>query len=314
MKLGSMFTGYGGLDMAVNAVLGSETAWHCEIEPAAIKLLEHHYPGVPNLGNVSAIDWTQVEPVDAIAAGFPCQPISYAGKGLMQNDPRWLWPIAARAISVLRPRFVFLENVSALTRRGLVDVLADLAALGFDAEWECVRASDIGAPHERARLFIYAWQNASDSVNERINGGGCSGSGGKNLRTVIGELTQAAEDTYSEFGDERRQPTAGETQAGRPRADLSGRNRVAAFNWSGTGYEGAIARWETLSKRMAPSPVDDKQRLAPIFIEWMMGLTEGHVTNVPGLSRAAQIKMLGNGVVSQQAEHAYRSLIGRSAQ
>jgi DNA (cytosine-5)-methyltransferase 1 len=159
-RIGSMCTGYGGLDTAVVEVLGGSVAWHAEVDPDASKVLAHRYPKVPNLGDITAADWSTVEPVDIVTAGFPCQDISYAGRGagIQEGNRSGLWHHIADALGVLRPRFVVLENVAAIVARrpGLDVVLADLAALGFDAEWTCVRASDVGAPHGRDRWFLVA--------------------------------------------------------------------------------------------------------------------------------------------------------------
>jgi DNA (cytosine-5)-methyltransferase 1 len=95
--------------------------------------------------------------VDVVAGGFPCQPVSLAGKGLAQADSRWLWPAFADVIRHLRPRYVLVENVPGLLGRGMGDVLGDLAALGYDAEWDCVPAAFVGAPHIRNRVWIVAY-------------------------------------------------------------------------------------------------------------------------------------------------------------
>jgi DNA (cytosine-5)-methyltransferase 1 len=104
------------------------------------------------------VDWPTVEPVDIVTAGFPCQDISYAGRGagLAEGTRSGLWHTIAHAVRVLRPRYLFVENVTALRRRGLDTVAADLAASGYDLAWRCLRASDIGAPHRRDRLFLLA--------------------------------------------------------------------------------------------------------------------------------------------------------------
>ena len=94
--------------------------------------------------------------VDLISAGFPCQPWSVAGKQRGIEDARWIWPEIVRIVRDVEPGFVFLENVPGLIRHGLPRVLGDLAELGFDAEWMCLAASDMGAPHVRERLFILA--------------------------------------------------------------------------------------------------------------------------------------------------------------
>ena len=169
LRIGSLCSGYGGLDMAVEQVLGGELAWVADPDPGAIAVLAHHYPDVPNLGDITTVDWADVEQADIVTAGFPCQDLSYAGQGegIQEGNRSGLWHTIADALGVLRPRLVVLENVRAIvTRRpGLDVVLADLARLGFDAEWTCVRASDVGAPHQRNRWFLLGssqgWTSAS---------------------------------------------------------------------------------------------------------------------------------------------------------
>ncbi|MDZ5446546.1 DNA cytosine methyltransferase [Micromonospora sp. 4G57] len=156
-RIGSLCTGYGGLDMAVELVLGGHLTWYAEVDRHARAVLEHRWPGVPNLGDIRAVDWTRVEPVDVLTAGFPCQDISNAGKRAgIGGRHSSVWNAVADAVRHLRPPYVFVENVAALLRRGLDVVEADLAALGYDTSWTCLRASDIGAAHRRDRLFLLA--------------------------------------------------------------------------------------------------------------------------------------------------------------
>jgi len=96
--IGSLFTGYGGLDMAVQSVLGGEVAWYSEIDKHACTVLGAHHPGVPNLGDITAVDWTTVEPVDVLTGGYPCQPFSHAGQRKGTDDERHLWPFIADAL------------------------------------------------------------------------------------------------------------------------------------------------------------------------------------------------------------------------
>jgi DNA (cytosine-5)-methyltransferase 1 len=155
--VGSLCTGYGGLDLAVELVLGGQLAWYAETDRHAQTVLSHHWPDVPNLGDIRTVNWADVAPVDVLTAGFPCQDISNAGKragiGGVHSS---LWTCVAEAVRVLRPGLVFVENVAALLRRGFDVVHADLAAIGYDTSWLCVRASDIGAAHRRDRLFLLA--------------------------------------------------------------------------------------------------------------------------------------------------------------
>ena len=114
LTYGSTCSGYGGLEIGIQSVLGGETLWHVEFDEAPSKILAHHWPDVPNLGDLTVIDWRTVAPVDVFTAGFPCQPFSHAGKRLGANDERHLWPYIAEAIGILRPRLVVLENVRGL--------------------------------------------------------------------------------------------------------------------------------------------------------------------------------------------------------
>jgi DNA (cytosine-5)-methyltransferase 1 len=156
-RIGSVCTGYGGLDMAVELVLGGRLAWYAETDRHASTVLAHHRPGIPNLGDIRTVDWTQVEQVDIVTAGFPCQDISNAGQRQgITGQHSSLWKHVASAVRVLRPHLVVVENVAALLRRGFDVVHADLAEIGYDTSWTCLRASDIGAAHRRDRLFLLA--------------------------------------------------------------------------------------------------------------------------------------------------------------
>ena len=154
--VGSLCSGIGGLDLAVCAYYGADVAWHAETDSHARQVLARHWPGTPNLGDVTTVEWGAVPKVDIITAGYPCQPFSQAGRRQGEQDERHLWPYIFRAICLLRPTIVVLENVPGHVSLGLPRVLADLCALRFDAEWGTVRASDIGASHRRERLFVVA--------------------------------------------------------------------------------------------------------------------------------------------------------------
>ncbi|MBT8227517.1 MAG: DNA cytosine methyltransferase [Dactylosporangium sp.] len=158
-RIGSLCTGYGGLDLAIQRVLGGHLVWCADPDPHIGVILAARFPGVPNLGDVTCRDWATVPPVDVITAGFPCQDISCAGKraGITEGTRSGIWINIAHTIRQLRPSLAFVENVAALRTFGLGSILADLAASGYDARWTCVRASDVGAPHHRDRLFLAAW-------------------------------------------------------------------------------------------------------------------------------------------------------------
>lgn len=154
MKVGSLFSGIGGLDLGLERA-GMTVAWQAEVDPYCCRVLEKHWPDVPNLGDVTTIDWKKVPRVDLICGGYPCQPFSQVARG--RNVAPDLWPHMRAAIAALRPRFVLIENVAAHLGRGFSSVLADLDALGFDAEWATLTACAFGAPHTRRRLFALAY-------------------------------------------------------------------------------------------------------------------------------------------------------------
>jgi DNA (cytosine-5)-methyltransferase 1 len=165
-RIGSLCTGYGGLDLAVLAVLDGHLAWCADNDPAAARLLAARWPGVPNLGDITRVDWNRVPPVDIVTAGWPCQDVSHAGTRAGITGPRsGLWRYVAAAIRDLRPRYAFLENVVGLKTRGLDVVQADLATLRYDTAWACLRASDIGAAHQRDRVFLLAADAATDPAH-----------------------------------------------------------------------------------------------------------------------------------------------------
>jgi DNA (cytosine-5)-methyltransferase 1 len=473
---GALCKGYGGLELAAESVLGPlEHLWYAEFDPAltsagkpvpqyAAQVAAAHWPDVPNLGDLTAVDWAALPRVDVLTAGFPCTDVSAAGKraGLKPGTRTGIWSHIAYGIGVLRPPLVFLENVEGLLSarahsdvepcpwclgdvdpdlvvRALGAVLADLAALGFDAEWATVPASDVGAPHRRKRVFIVAWPAANpprfghghagqagvgrvpaapvaggagaDGLTllptprtNDMRGPGVHGTGGPDLRTAVSLLpTPRARDSKgrnanprgvdlneavallptpaAQLGDRRGTPNADTAQRrmheqGRrnledaiallptPRAtdgtkggpnqrgssgDLmlpsavmqllptltatdakGGRNATAnrtnpkptttttswtlsdvahADRWG--SYAPAITRWEQVVGRPAPDPTEPgangQPRLSPVFVEWLMGLPVGWVTDhVP---RNGALKCLGNGVVPQQAAHAYATLL-----
>ncbi|WP_427870565.1 DNA cytosine methyltransferase [Leucobacter luti] len=155
-KMGSLCTGYGGLDIAAEALLGARTAWCAEFEDAPSRVIEARYPGVPNVLDVKRIPWWIMAPIDVMTAGYPCQPFSLAGARKGEDDPRHLWPSIAEGIKVTRPRHVLLENVRGHLSLGFDKVLHDLNALGYGVAWRILSAAAVGACHRRERLFIYA--------------------------------------------------------------------------------------------------------------------------------------------------------------
>ena len=165
MTIGSLLSGIGGLELGLERAGLGPVMWQAEWDPYCRAVLRRHWPGASRFADVREVT-SGAARVDVVCGGFPCQPVSVAGQRLAQADERWLWPEFARIIRDVEPRAVVVENVPGLRTAGLRDVLADLADLGFDAEWTCVAAGEdprrthgwphAGAPHERRRLFLVA--------------------------------------------------------------------------------------------------------------------------------------------------------------
>lgn len=383
MKIGSLFSGAGGLDMAVEAVFGGRTVWHCEVDPAASKVLAHRRPDVLNLGDITEVNWNALRfhiddlpgvsfKVDILCGGWPCQPWSVAGKKKGTDDERALWPYVTRAVRALRPRWVVLENVPNVIVLGeLARAVGDLAACGYDAQWICLRASDVGACHGRERVFILAhpmgqrwdegWPELAGFVGRPDVAVGCSsdvellptpttadGGGGHLTRSgarsselllpgvaraySTGALlpTPTTQDGANCAGPSQFQrnslplnvvatllptPAAADGDRGPDYARASregsgGDDLVTLVTKAERGgqwgkYEAAIRNWEGVF-RPAPSPAEPNSkgnpRLSPAFSEWMMGWPAGWVTDTAiGISRNDQLRIIGNGVVPQQA-------------
>ena len=191
LTVGSLFSGIGGLDLGLERA-GMQVVWQCENDQYCCKILEKHWPAVRRWRDVRtflaadatsessdsgsdiaergqnqrAASWLDC---DLIAGGFPCQPVSIAGRRQAERDPRWLWPHFARVLRLLRPRYALLENVPGLLLPGAggLGIFTDLAALGYDAEWATLPASAFGAPHIRERVFAVAYANGERGQRRR---------------------------------------------------------------------------------------------------------------------------------------------------
>lgn len=304
LRIGSLCTGYGGLDVAALAVFGGRLVWCADNDKHVSTILAARYPDVPNLGDLTTLDWAEVPTVDVLCAGFPCQDISFSGRGagIEKGVRSGIWKNIVTGIRVIRPTVIVVENVAAIRSRGLYRVLGDLAEVGYDTSWTSLRASDVGAAHRRERMFILAhrpeatdvlalayargkrwerWAARSQTKSRRASGG--------SVRP--GDLAVGAAIGCQQPGG-RRVSSVGEIAWGR--------------------YEAAIRRWEAVTGRTAPYPVEPgtrgQPRLAAVFSEWLMGLPKGFITDL-GLPYSAQHRALGNGVVPQQAVVALQQLV-----
>ena len=335
LRIGSLCTGYGGLDMAAEAFFNAETLWTCEFDKHASKVIEERIKK-PNHGDLKLTDWSKVEPIDILTAGYPCQPFSHAGLRKGADDERHLWPHIKDIIGILRPQFVILENVRGHFGLGFREVLGDLTCIGYDARWKLIRASEVGAPHRRERLFILAYPNSSrrtrtepsdlqtqqprdsgHNFNEYPQTNGQRWSLGQNYGNEV-ETTTANTDGIP-YDDARRADRSLPNQAGeilnRPDRAESRRSPEVIPN---TDNGGGVWTMQGLSQRYDPRrpmylqevpPPLDQGKLNVKFVEYMMGLPSGWITDLD-LPRSQMLKILGNGVVPQQAYRALELLMG----
>lgn len=297
MRLGELCAGYGGLGMAVEQVFGATTAWFSEFDDAPSKILAHHWPDVPNYGDMTRIEWAAIEPVDIISGGTPCQDLSGAGRraGMTEGTRSNLWVQMREAVAIQRPRYVVWENVrgaysataaSSLEQcagclgdagdgtvilRALGRVLGDLSDLGYDTEWRGLRAADVGACHSRFRVFVLAHDTRSVGGHQALkhDGRGAQADDRAGVpdqpnrhalrpRPIGTPLTQNPD---LATGGERRLTAPGQAQGGRAWADAgrrSGTPSAEARIWG--DYAPAIRRWERTIGRPAPRPTEPTGR------------------------------------------------------
>lgn len=303
MRIGSLFSGIGGLELGLERAGLGRTVWQVEYDDVASSVLALQWPAVTRYGDVRDIDWTDVEPADVLCGGYPCQPFSHAGNREGEGDERHMWPYYLDAVRVLRPRLAVLENVSGHLSLGFGRVLGDLAEIGYDAKWTCLRASDVGAPHRRERVFVLAYPDRT----------GLEGSGRPRTRGgIVAPVGRAsAADASRERGAVEQEVHGGEPSvvgsvagpsggagAGAASSGVPELGRGAGVAWG--EYAPAIRRWERILGRPAPAPTDQRGRLSFDFSEWMMGFPAGWTASVP--QREPRGRIIGNAVVPQVAE------------
>jgi DNA (cytosine-5)-methyltransferase 1 len=210
----SLFAGIGGFDLGLERTGGFKTVAFCEINPFARRVLAKNWPEVPCFDDVRTLTRDALAErgiaVDVICGGFPCQDISLAGEGAgIEGARSGLWGEIARLVRELRPRILLVENVAALLSRGMDKVLGDLAACGYDAEWDCIPASAVGAPHRRDRVWLIAYPGGEQH----------QGQGDAFRRALAAGLPQAATADQRRAVDDalcgRHGPPEGQVRAGR---------------------------------------------------------------------------------------------------
>lgn len=336
--VGSLCTGYGGLDMAVLQVLGGRVGWCADPDPHVAVITAARMPAAPNLGDITRVNWAGVDPVDVITAGFPCEDLSAAGKGagIREGTRSGLWITVAEVVRALRPQLVFVENVEALRwrRPGLGRVLGELAQAGYDTCWCCVRASELGLPHRRERLFLLAYptprpgrpvrrapcrppcRTVSRAVSRASARAGAAvvahrAGRGHPPQLATGLPRGAAPPGPTLRRGQHLHPSPGTDPASglNPERHNTERHNTH-IDWG--PYTPAIRRWESALGRPAPFPTEStasgRLGVSARWMEWLMGLPAGWVTDLP-IPRSAQIRALGRGVVPQQGAFALRQLL-----
>lgn len=370
LTVGALFAGYGGMEQGIAQVLPVSLSWFAEFDAAPSAVMAHHHPGVPNLGDVTKVDWSAVPRVDVITGGSPCQDLSHAGKrkGMTDGTRSNLWAEMREAVAVLRPRLVVWENVRGAysahadsdlescagcvggdgsdgepVLRALGRVLGDLSELGYDANWYGLRAADVGAPHGRFRVFLFAQPADADVKGlEGLRGAAGTSQTGRHghaesrpgrpdltlLPTPVSDNSRGLPSKGTDYASLANvavsllpTPSVADVTGGRKSrsGDRSGElllNGIAAVNQWGD-YAPAIVRWEAVLGRIAPSPTEPNakggHRLSPRFVEFLMGVPEGWVCDVPGITRNQALKALGNGIVPQQCAAAFRAYLTDTA-
>jgi len=251
MRFVSLFTGVGGMDLGLERA-GWECVAQVENDEWCTRILNKHWPDVPKWSNIYDVTAEDLPHCDAIVGGFPCQPVSLAGRRQAQNDERWLWPEFLRIIRTIRPSIVLVENVSGLFSAGFGDVVGGLAEAGYDTEWASVPAAAVGAPHLRWRVFIVAYPRGTRS--RRVDGvvgdvgdeeWGASEARGEDVRSVDWE---AYSDGVSQGGTNVAYPDelgrdgwTGEQRPGGRRESTDSSQR-SIESGMGRGFDG-VSRW-----------------------------------------------------------------------
>lgn len=282
LRTGELCAGYGGLSIAIG---DKHPTWVSEIDAHASRVLRERFPCSPNLGDMTSVAWESVPRVDVLMGGTPCQDLSTAGRraGMSSETRSGLWSYMLDATKEIEPDVVIWENVAG-ARTAVVEgipalgrVVTDLAGLGYGVAWDSVRASDVGAPHRRERVFVLAFRpTAADT-----------------LRVLVDRTREAR------VG--RAEPSDQDSPSHDPRLGDYGRS---------------LRLWELLTGLSMPEPEEDSpsggQRLSAKFCEWMVGLPKGWVTGIRTIPRTAQVRILGNGVVPRQGRCAIHGLTSRA--
>jgi len=340
LTVGSLFSGIGGLDLGLERA-GMKVIWQSEIDPYATRVLNKHWPEVPNHGDIKRIDWRNIVRPDVICGGYPCQPFSLAGARKGEEDPRHLWPWVRHALSVLRPRYAILENVRGHLSLGGPTVISEITALGYCAEWRVISAASVGANHRRDRVFIVASPNGENESDAAVNVGrqeavgmvadtdGSHSTDGRQRTPIPSENRSWGNDGGGGDSDPRKITVRGSGQDPGDVADTDGAGlerhigsvSKARDDRRSTGSNSTLADTESgINVRRDGSRGEDRgeifgrdnyERGTAGYAGWEWWETEPDVGRVAhGIpNRVDRLKGLGNAVVPQVAEIVGRLVI-----
>ena len=312
----SICSGIGGLDLATEVVFGARGVCYLEREAACVELLasrmeEGWLDPAPVHTDARTFDgrpWRGR--VDLVTAGYPCQPFSFAGKGLAEADPRHLWPDIKRIVGEVQPAVVVLENVQGHLKRGFSTVLGDLDELRFDAEWGVYSASEAGYPHRRNRIFVLAYSRRWGLKVLRRCGvlDSLRSSQRNDADRCVPSVADAASDHW------RSRERTAETGAG-PHAQrwqrLASRGAELGHPDS-AGLQGRIGPATERPHQCAagpPGPEGDWKDVPEQYWPATEPMVRGVADEFPG--RVDRLRALGNAVCPAQAVVALRDLVRR---
>ena len=298
LTVGSLFSGIGGFDLGLERA-GMKVIWQSEIDQFACKVLKKHWPSVPNLGDITKIDWTKVERPDIVCGGYPCQPFSTAGRRNGENDPRHLWPAMHNAICQLRPRYAIMENVRGHLSLGFGRVLGDLAEIGYNTEWQVIPAAAVGAPHKRDRVFIVGYPNNAGVGTQRRKVQRQKPSS-EQERQVVARYVFGRRGTNVADTDRRlREQCEPKTKSVSGISSSSQREFVADTDSEFMGQHGSSSNVANQSRQRHDQR--ERQKTNDLRQWWEVEPSVGRVAN--GVSdRVDRLKGLGNAIVPQVAE------------
>jgi DNA (cytosine-5)-methyltransferase 1 len=293
LRIGSLFSGIGGLELGLELSGVGETLWQVEINPFCRTVLAQHWPDVDRFDDVkdahAVTHGGRLKPIDLLCGGFPCQDISGSGKGAgLTGERSGLWSEFARLTEELRPRWVVVENVASGANKWITQVMRALEDLGYGCLPCPIAAEDVGAPHERSRFFIVAYApDQSHSLPESARSG----------------VPRSSTDSHSVILRNERKRNAARREKDRvrpqghaqPGDDGKARSTGEDGDVMRSGQQGAGAETHQGWRRLAP------------HIGWssepgMVPVVHGVSGGLAGRRRRARIHALGNSVIPQCAE------------